>query len=111
MSFFKSLLLALFATLMLTYIFGASIIQWFDISVHMGNDQIEPIKALSLSALVAIILVVVALTIVLSVFGTIIFACMLAVGAIFLIGVGIFWPILFIAFIIWLCCREKPLQQ
>lgn len=105
MSFFKSLLLAMFATLMLTYIFGASIMQWFDISIHMGNEQIEPLKAISLSALVAIVLVVVALTIVLSVFGTIIFAFMLTIGAILLVGLGIFWPILIIALIIWLCCR------
>ncbi|KGJ88432.1 hypothetical protein [Thalassotalea sp. ND16A] len=111
MTFFKSLILAVFATIMLTYVFGVSIIEWFDISIYRDQHQVEPLKAISISALVMVVLVVAALAIVLSVFGTLIFACLLLCGGILLVGVGIFWPIFFIAMVIWLCTREKPISQ
>ena len=74
MSFCKSLMLAMIATLFLTYVFGVSLIEMLDVDVYVGNELIEPLKAISVSALVVVLLVVVALAIVLSVFGSIIFA-------------------------------------
>ena len=72
MSFCKSLMLAMIATLFLTYVFGVSLIEMLDVDVYVGNELIEPLKAISVSALVVVLLVVVALAIVLSVFGSII---------------------------------------
>ncbi len=37
MTFFKSLLLAIFATLFLTYVLGASFLELFDIHVYMDG--------------------------------------------------------------------------
>jgi hypothetical protein len=111
MSFFKSLLLAIFATLFLTYVLGSSFIEMLDIDVYMGNELIEPLKAISISALVIVILVLVALAIVLSVFGSLIFISMLVLGCFAMVMVGIFWPILLIAGVIWLVTRDTKKVQ
>jgi len=111
MSFFKSLILALFATLFLTYVLGASFIEMLDIDVYMGDELIEPLKAISVSALVVVILVLVAMAIVLSVFGSLIFIGMLIVGALAMVMIGVFWPILMIAGVIWLVTRDKNKPQ
>lgn len=111
MSFFKALIFAIFASILLTYIFGTTLMEWFNISVYMNDHHVEPLKALSMSALVMVVLIVATLAIVLTVFGTLIFAGLLALGGIMLVGVGVFWPVIFIAVIIWLCFREKrPVQ-
>jgi hypothetical protein len=102
MSFFKSLLLAILATLFLTYVFGVSMTELFDIDLYIDNELVEPIKAISLSALAAVVLVIVALAIVLSVFGSIIFITLLVFGCVAMVMVGVFWPVLLIAAIIWL---------
>ena len=111
MSFFKSLILAIFATLFLTYVLGSSFIEMLDIDVYMGNELIEPLKAISISAIVVVILVLVALAIVLSVFGSIIFITMLIVGGFAMVMVGVFWPILLVAVVIWLATRDKKTAQ
>jgi len=111
MSFLKSLTLAIFATLFLTYVFGVSIMEMLDVDVYVGNKLIEPLKAISISALVVVLLVVVALAIVLSVFGSIIFVTMLVLGTVAMVMIGVFWPILLIAGVIWLITRDKKSQQ
>jgi len=107
MSFFKSFLLAIIATLFLTYVMGISLIELLDVDVYMGEKLIEPLKAISISALVVVLLVVVALAIVLSVFGSIIFVSMLVMGGLAMLMVGVFWPIFFVAGVIWLITRDK----
>lgn len=111
MSFFKALIFAIFASVLLTYVFGTTLMEWFDISVYMDEHQVEPLKALSISALIMVALIIAALAIALTVFGTLIFAGLLALGGIMLVGVGIFWPVIFIAIIIWICFRETKQDQ
>ena len=107
MSFFKSLLLAILATLFLTYVFGISMGQLFDVDLYIDNELVEPIKAISIFALVAIVLVVVALAIVLSVFGSMIFITMLILGGVAMLMVGVFWPVFVIAGLIWLVTSSE----
>ena len=107
MTFFKSLLLAIFATIFLSYVFGTSFLQLFDINVYMDGELVEPLKAIGVSALATVILVLIALAIVLSVFGSIIFITLLVVGSLTMIAIGIFWPVLLIAGIIWLVTRNE----
>ena len=111
MSFFKSLILAIFATLFLTYVLGSSFIEMLDIDVYMGDELIEPLKAISISAVVVVCLVLLALAIVLSVFGSLIFIAMLILGGFAMVMIGVFWPILLIAGIIWLITRDKKAVQ
>ena len=111
MSFFKSLILAIFATLFLTYVLGSSFIEMLDIDVYMGDELIEPLKAISISAVVVVLLVLLALAIVLSVFGSLIFIAMLILGGFAMVMIGVFWPILLIAGIIWLITRDKKTVQ
>ena len=111
MSFFKSLILAILASIFLTYVLGASFLSLFDVNVMVDGEFIEPLKAISASALVTVVLVLVALAIVLSVFGSIIFVTMMVLGCIAMVAVGIFWPILLAALVIWLICRDKQHQH
>ncbi|MCO4799002.1 MAG: hypothetical protein KC484_07290 [Colwelliaceae bacterium] len=111
MSFFKSLILAIFATLFLTYVLGSSLIELLDIDVYMGDQLIEPLKAISISAIVIVLLVLLALAIVLSVFGSLIFITMLIFGGFAMIMVGVFWPILLIAGVIWLITKDSKKVQ
>jgi len=107
MSFFKSLLLAILATLFLTYVLGSSVMEMLDVNVYVGDNLVEPIKAISISALVIVALMLVAVAIVVSVFGGIIFVSLLVVGSLALVAIGIFWPVLLIAVVIWLFARDK----
>jgi len=102
MTFLKSLMLAIFATLFLTYVLGISVIELLDIDIYLDDQLMEPLKAIGVSALVAVLLVLVALAIVLSVFGSVIFITLLVFGGIAMVMVGVFWPILLIAVVIWL---------
>ena len=111
MSFFKSLLLAIFATIFLTYVLGSSIMEMFDINIYMGDNLIEPLKAISISALVTLLLALVAVAIVMSVFGGIIFVALLVFGSLAMVAIGVFWPVLLIAAVIWLFARDKQPQQ
>ncbi len=103
--------LAVLATLFLTYVLGVSVVELLDVNVYMGDNLVEPLQAISASALVVVLLVVVALAIVLSVFGSIIFVLFLCFGGVALLMLGMFWPIFLIAGVIWLLVRDKPYQQ
>jgi len=105
MSFLKSLTLAIIATVFLTYVLGTSLIELLDIDLYMGDKLIEPLKAISISALVVCLLMMAGLAIVLSVFGSIIFIGLLGVGAAIMLMIGVFWPILLIGIAIWLLVR------
>lgn len=107
MTFFKSLLLAIFATLFLTYVLGISFLELLDVNVYMDGELIEPLKVIGVSAVATVILVLIALTIILSVFGSLIFVGLLIAGSLAMVAVGIFWPVLLIAIIIWLVTRNK----
>jgi len=100
-------MLAIFATLFLTYVLGISLIEMFNVDLYMGEELIEPLKAISVSALVMVILVLLAFAIVMSVFGSLIFITMMIFGAIAMVMIGVFWPVIFIAFIIWLMAGNK----
>ena len=111
MSFLKSLILAILATVFLTYVLGSSLIELLDIDIYMENQLIEPLKAISISALVIVLLVVAALAIVLSVFGSVIFLGLIGVGAVVMFAIGVFWPILFIAVVILVMTRDNKSKE
>jgi len=111
MSFFKSLILAIFATIFLTYVLGASMLELMNLDVMIDGEVIEPLKAIGVSALVVVLLVVIALAIVLSVFGSLIFVGFVLFGSIAMVTLGVFWPILLMAVVIWLFSRNKQPRQ
>lgn len=111
MTFFKSLLLAIFATLLLTYALGISFLELLNINIYMDGELIEPLKAVGISAVATVILVVIALTIILSVFGTFIFISLLILGSVAMVAIGVFWPVLLIAIVIWLVTRKKVMTK
>jgi len=111
MSFFKSLILAIFATIFLTYVLGASMLELMNLDVMIDGEVIEPLKAIGVSALVVVLLVVIALAIILSVFGSLIFVGFVLFGSIAMVTLGVFWPILLMAVVIWLFSRNKQPRQ
>ncbi len=111
MSFFKSLTLAILATIFLTYVFGVGMLELMDMHVMIDGEVMEPLKAIGVSALVVVLLVVIALAIVLSVFGSLIFIGLVLFGSIAMVTVGVFWPILIVAAVIWLVSGKKTTKQ
>ena len=111
MSFIKACFLAILATVFLTYVLGVTVTELLDINIYMGEQLLEPLKVVSVSALVAVLLVVAAIAIVVSVFGSIVFVVLLVFGGLALFFIGLFWPILLVIGLIWLVVRDKPVPQ
>ena len=111
MSFFKSLLLAIVATFLLTYFLGASVLELLGLDVtndvNVKKQLAESLKAISISALLAILASIIVVTVVLGVFGAVIFAVLLVAGVVFMFLLGAFWPICLVAFVIWLMVRDS----
>ena len=107
MSFLTSLTMAILATIFLTYVFGVGMLELMNVHVMMDGEVIEPLKAIGASALLVVLLVVIALAIVLSVFGGLIFIGLVLFGSIAMVTVGVFWPILLMAVVIWLFTRNN----
>ena len=110
MSFFKSLLLAIFATIFLTYALGMGFLEFFDLNVMIDDHHLAPLLAISVSAIVVVLLMLVALAIVLSVFGGAIFIAAIVIGSIAMAFIGVFWPVLLMALVIYLVTRDKKSQ-
>ena len=106
-NFLKSLMLAILASILLTYVLGSSFLSLFDMNVVVDGNLIEPLQAMSVSALAVVILVVVALAIALSIFGSILLATIMILGCAAMVAIGIFWPVLLVAVIIWLISSDK----
>ena len=111
MSFFKSLILAILATIFLTYVFGVGMLEIINLNVMIDGEVIEPLKAIGVSALVVMLLVIIALAMVLSVFGSLLFISLILLGSIAMVAIGVFWPIVLIALVIWLFSRNKNTKQ
>ncbi len=111
MSFLKSLTLAILATVFLTYVFGVGMLELMDMHVVVDGEIMEPLKAIGVSALVVLTLVIIALAIVLSVFGSLIFIGLILFGSIAMVTLGVFWPIVLIAMVIWLLSRNGATKQ
>ncbi|TKB45302.1 hypothetical protein [Thalassotalea mangrovi] len=106
MSFAKSLILAILATLLLTYLFGNTVFSWLDMDIVVDDHVVEPIEGIAIAALVGIILFVVGLAVFISVFGTLILVVLGALIGLAFVGLTVFWPVLLVGFIVWLLCKE-----
>jgi hypothetical protein len=111
LSFFKSLILAILATIFLTYVFGVSMLELLNLNIMLDGEVIEPLKAIGVSALVVVLLVIIALAMVLSVFGSLLFIGLILFASIAMLAIGIFWLIVLIALVIWLFSRNKNTKQ
>ena len=111
MSFLKSFLLAILACLLLTFVFGGSFLSLFDGNIIVNGELIEPLAATSVTALVTLFLVVIALGIFFSVCGSLICLTIMFVVGVTILAVGFFWPVLLLAMVIWLMSRNKHNNQ
>lgn len=107
MSFFKSFILAICATIFLTYVLGSGFMSLFDINVMIDDHHLEPLQAISISALVVVAMILIALAIILSVFGGVIFLTIMIFGSIAMALLGVFWPVILVACVIYAMTRDK----
>tara|TARA_B110000116_G_C16740868_1_gene538430 strand:- start:983 stop:1300 length:318 start_codon:yes stop_codon:yes gene_type:complete len=103
--------LAILATIFLTYVFGVGMLEIINLNVMIDGEVIEPLKAIGVSALVVMLLVIIALAMVLSVFGSLLFISLILLGSIAMVAIGVFWPIVLIALVIWLFSRNKNTKR
>lgn len=106
MSIIKATLIAIIATLMLTYFFGASVTYWFTGSYEPYNNFVEHVSQVNKTALLSIIMVFIALFVALLLFGALLAVVLTIFVVIALAILGVFWPVLLVAVVIYLLCRK-----
>ena len=86
-------------------------IEMMNLHVMIDGEAVAPLTAIGFSALVVAIMVVIALTITLSMFGGFIFLTLLALGGVGMVFIGVFWPVLLMAVVIWLFSRNSNKKE
>lgn len=107
MSFIKALLLAIVATLLLTYLLGASVLSLFDIEPQSYNHYIDSISALSFSALAALIVIFITAMVLFSVFSGLFILVCIVLASIATLAVGVFWPVILLCGIIYWLTKDN----
>jgi uncharacterized membrane protein (UPF0182 family) len=107
MNVLKSLLLAMLLVALLVYTVGAGVFDVSNIQVMINNQHLEPLTTVILSALAAMVIIIAGLAFILSFIGGLLFVTLVICCSIFLWLLGVFWPIVLVAFVIWLCSSKK----
>jgi uncharacterized membrane protein len=78
-----------------------------NIQVIINNQQLEPLSTVILSVLAAMVLIIAGLAFIMSFIGGLLFITLLVCCSIFLGLLGLFWPLVLVAVVIWLCSPKK----
>ncbi|MDN3653774.1 hypothetical protein QWY77_13595 [Thalassotalea ponticola] len=107
MNFFKALALAIVATVVITWALGTSLIELFNISLYVDQQVVSSWAAVSVAALVAVVVALVTAAILVSVFSLVIFLLLALFVGLAVMGLGVFWPVLLLAFIVYLLSSNR----
>lgn len=110
MSLLKSFLLALLIVVCLTCMFGKGVFDLSNVQVMINHHHLEPLSTVILSVLAAMVIIIAGLAFIMSFIGGLLFITLLVCGSIFLCLLGVFWPIVMVAFVIWLCSSKKAVH-
>ncbi|WP_371186807.1 hypothetical protein [Thalassotalea maritima] len=110
MKFFKALLLAIVVSVLLTWALGISTLELLGIGDALAEQHINLLSAVSYSALAVVVIGIVLTVILVSVFGLIAFIGISVVAGLLALGVGMAWPFILVAFVIYFCTRERPIK-
>jgi hypothetical protein len=104
---FKNIILAVLIAIVLTYSLGHLASQWLDLHFSFAEYNFEPITSiLTVTAIVAIF-VVVGFIIAFSIFTAIAFVLVAAGIGLFVVGLGVFWPVILFTLVIFFLVRDK----
>jgi hypothetical protein len=85
----------------------------FDLSnaqVMINHHHLEPLSTVILSVLAAMVIIIAGLAFIMSFIGGLLFLTLLVCCSIFLWLLGVFWPIVLVALVIWLCSPKKTVH-
>ena len=107
----KNFLIAVVLAIILINCFGSIMTDWLGVHLMMSDELLGPWETLATLSAIGIVLVAVGFIVAISVLGTIV----LIVGAVFLAlfvaGVGAFWPIIVVAIMIYVFKDRRAHQR
>ena len=107
MSFIKSLLIAVLATVLITYFLGTTLLELLGIQLEQFETWRVSMEAINMSALGGIAIALVIALVLFTVFGVFILVFTLILSCIAFAIVGAFWPMIIVAMLIYFICRNK----
>ena len=110
MNVLKSLLLAMLIVALIACTLGTGVFDLSNIHIVINNHHLEPFYTIILSVLAAVVIIIAGLAFVMSIIGGLLFITLLVCCSIFLWLLGVFWPIVLVAVVIWLCSSKKTVH-
>ena len=104
---FRNIILAVLIAIVLTYSLGHLASQWLDLHLSFSEYNFEPVTSILAVTGIVAILVVVGFIIAFSIFAAIAFAIIAAGFGLFVVGIGVFWPVILFTVVIFLIVRDK----
>ena len=105
----KNFVVAVLLAILITYSCGHIFSEWFDVSIRMDDELLEPFAAVLGLSIAAVVMVIVGFVIAVSVFGVVIVATMAVFAGLIVAGLSVFWPmILILALVYWLVKDKRP---
>ncbi|WP_371374009.1 hypothetical protein [Thalassotalea aquiviva] len=111
MSFFKCFIIALIATLALTYTFGTGVAHLVPLEFGLSEYFVQRFELISMSALLGLAILFAIGILLCCIFGTVVFFVAGVLGALLLLGASFLSPLLIFFVIIWLCLSQSQVLQ
>ncbi len=103
----KQFIIAVVLGLILVNCLGSLLGDWLGFHIMLADEYLSPWENIVALSIIAVVFVFVGFIVAVSLAGTLIVGALAALVALFVIGVGAFWPILLLAGIVY-ALRRKP---
>ena len=104
---FKSIILTVLVTVLLTCSLGYLATEWLDLHVSLADHGNKSIPMILVFTAMVMFIVVVGLIITFSIFVTIVFTLLATCIGLFFAGLSVFWPVILFSVVIFLLIRDK----
>ncbi|MCF2947323.1 hypothetical protein L0668_04330 [Paraglaciecola aquimarina] len=104
---FKNLILAILIAIVLTSCFGHIATQWFDWSMSLADQDIEPLIAILAVTGVVVMLVIIGFIVAISIFGAVLLGLFAAAVGLFIAGISVFWPAILFALVVYMLVKDR----
>lgn len=110
MSFLKALLIALAITMVLSYFFGSTVMNYVITQLDSHEVMIDSFNSDIVPLIGSILLIVVVAILLILFFGSIIFLLAFVLAGVFIAVLGAFWPLLLVVLFIYWCVKSGNTQ-
>jgi len=103
----KNFLIALVLAIILVNCLGNVVDDFFGINIVMSDELLSPWENVAVLSVIGVVLAVVGFVVAISVIGTLFIGVGVALLALFVAGVGAFWPIIVVGIVVYTFSRKK----